>query len=208
MEWEDPSSRSRPAPTRRPPRSRREFGGRRPGPDWRRIAPIALGLVAVLLVIWLVFIRDDDDGDDVAVAEKAVEVVSAAEVPSAVADAGYRVYWAGEQPTTDYEVTTITDGRTYVRYLPPGTQPEVDEPYLTVGSYLVEDAYDALADLDKRPGNKTFEVAGGGLALKSSDVETGLYVAFPDTDTEIEVFDPEPGAAEELVRSGALEPIE
>jgi hypothetical protein len=159
--------------------------------------------IAVALLVWLLFIRGDDDDDSGGGAagpaiEKTVEVVSASALPEAVAPAGYPVYWVGPRPDVDYEVTLITDGRTFVRYLPKGEEAETETPYLTVGSYLQQDASGVLEQLS----GTTESVEGGGRALKQG--EDGVYVAFPDVDVQIEVYDPQAGRALELVRSGAV----
>jgi hypothetical protein len=159
--------------------------------------------IAVALLVWLLFIRGDDDDDSGEGAagpaiEKTVEVVSASALPEAVAPAGYPVYWVGPQPNVDYEVTLITDGRTFVRYLPKDEDAETETPYLTVGSYVQQDPLRVLEQL----GGTTEPVDGGGRALKQG--EDGVYVAFPDVDAQIEVYDPQPGRALELVRSGAV----
>jgi hypothetical protein len=196
---------SDPKPSPRPPPA--GGGTPRPAGGSPQIGNLPLSAVAVIgiavaLLVWLLFIRGDDDDDPGGAAgpaiEKTVEVVSASALPKAVAPAGYPVYWLGPRPNVDYEVTLITDGRTYVRYLPKGEEAETETPYLTVGSYLQQDALRVLEQL----AGTTESIAGGGRALKQG--EDGVYVAFPGVDTQIEVYDPRPGRALELVRSGAV----
>lgn len=56
----------------------------------------------------------------------------------------------------------------------------------------------------RQRGLRTFHVADGGVgvALKKS-----TYLAYPGSDVEIEVFNPEPGRAEGLVKAGKIAPI-
>jgi hypothetical protein len=170
-------------------------------------------VIALVVLVWLLFLRGDDEESDTETAangtqaEKTVEVVSEEELSNAVADVGYPVYWLGPRAGVQYEVTKIDDGRTYVRYLPEGEKPETKKPFLTVANYEQDNAFQVLEELGTETNQETFEVDGGGRGLERADTDTGLYVAFPGDNTQIEVFDPEPGQARELVESGAVVPV-
>jgi len=180
----------------------------------RRLLMVAIALILGLLV-WLLFIKDDDsdsDSDSTASSEaepatKTVEVLPAAELPSAAAAAGFPVYWVGPAPDTEYEVTVISDGRTYVRYLPKGSEKGVDARFLTVGSYARTDAVKAVQTEGAKPGARTFDVDGGGVAFAQESLPTSVYVAYPGVDVQFEVFDPAPGKAERHVTQGKLAPV-
>lgn len=201
------SGSSRPPATGVPPPS---GGPRRVGN--LPVTAIAVVAIAVAVLVWLLFIRGDDDSGSGGslggpAAEKSVEVVPASQLGGTVAETGYPVYWVGPSPSVDYEVTLITDGRTYIRYLPTSEQAGTETPYLTVGSYSQPNALKVLQRLGENSGSQTINVGGGGLALKQADRPTGVYVAFPGEDTQIEVYDSQPGRALELVRSGAVVPV-
>src|SRR4029077_16465592 len=53
------------------------------------------------------------------------------------------IYWVGPQRNVRYERTTVGDTRVLVRYLPKGAEIGSATPYLTVGTYIVPDAYAA-----------------------------------------------------------------
>ena len=168
---------------------------------------IAIALVAVALV-WLLFIRGgDDESDAPSSAQKTVQVVSADELLGSIAGAGFPVYWVGEEEGVDYEVTRLADGRIYIRYLPTGAEAETKDPHLTVGSYFVNDAYGVTRRVADRSGRSSFPLAGKGIALPNGDDPLSVYAAYPGIDVQIEVYDPAPGRALELVESGALTPI-
>ena len=204
-------------PTERSGAARRraeDSGSGLPGPLGRLpISALVVLVVAVVVLVWLLFLRGDDDDSSTepagngSQAEKTVEVVSEDELADTVADVGYPVYWIGPRAGVSYEVTEITDGRTYIRYLPEGEKAETKQPFLTVANYQQDNAYQVLQELASETGQEVFDVDGGGRALQRSDSETGLYVAFPGDDTQIEVYDPEPGQARELVESGAVVPV-
>jgi hypothetical protein len=183
-------------------------GGLEPRPT----AVIVIAL-AVAALVWLLFISGDDDDsgdDDQAGAQKTVEVVSADELLGAIAGAGFPAYWVGEQPDMSYEVTRITGDRNeiYVRYLPPDAEAETKDPYLTVGSYQVADAYGVTQrQAEESGGSSSFPLDGEGIALPNGADPRSVYVAYPGIDVQIEVYSPEAGRALDLVRTGALTPI-
>jgi hypothetical protein len=168
---------------------------------------VAAIVIVVGFLVWFLFIRDDDSSDSGSStgsqATKTVDLASAQGLPAEVADVGHPVYWLGPKPGVNYEVTNITDGRTYVRYLPAGVEAESESPYLTVGSYGQANAFDVLKGLAKGPGH-TVTIPNGGLALTNGPKAQGVYVAYPGVDTQIEIFDPQLGHALDLAKSGAL----
>jgi hypothetical protein len=120
---------------------------------------------------------------------------------------GHPLYWAGLQPGTAYEVTQTPDGRVYVRYLPTGTKAGANEALLTVGTYPVRGAFAATLGLAKRSDSVQVPVTGGGVAFYAKSAPTSVYLAFPGSDYQIEVYDPSPAQAKQLVTSGKIVPI-
>jgi len=120
---------------------------------------------------------------------------------------GHPLYWAGLQPGTNYEVTRTPDGRVYVRYLPAGTKAGANEVLLTVGTYPVRGAFATTLGLAKRSDSLQAPVIGGGVAFYARSAPTSVYIAFPGSDYQIEVYDPLPAQAKQLVTSGKIVPI-
>ena len=58
----------------------------------------------------------------------------------------------------------------------------------------------------KAPGARTFKVKGGGTALVNENTPTSVYLAYPGSEYQIEVFDPDPARALKLVTSGQIQP--
>src|SRR2546423_852519 len=193
---------------------------------WRnRQAPIRIGAVvalalAIAFVVWLV-VRGNDNSSSTAKTStvhkpgkktpKARETVKAASVASlrALARAsGHPIFWAGAQPNVKYELTQVTDGRIYIRYLPKGV-PIGDRraAYLIVATYPVPNAYKAVRTAAKESGAVTFRTKRGGLAVYNQSAATNVYYAFPGSKYQVEVFDPHPSRARQLVRSGTIRPI-
>jgi hypothetical protein len=174
-----------------------------------RIVIAVLVVIVVAGLIWLLFIKKDDNSSTSSAppVHKTVAKYSAAELPGAVSSAENPVYWLGPKPGDEYELTLISDGRAYIRYLPRGVPAESGETYLTVGSYAFQDPTAELKKLGQNPGSHTFTVPGGGLGMATESASQHVYVAYPDENVEIEVFDPHTGSAEQAAKSGELTPI-
>jgi hypothetical protein len=106
------------------------------------------------------------------------------------------------------ELTDEADGRVYIRYLGPGVQAGDPRPlFLTVGTYPVPDARAAIERTARQPGASLRHIAAGGIALVNARKPTSVYIAYPRSDTQIEVFDSTPGNALRLVLSGQVTPV-
>jgi len=179
-------------------------------------AVIAIAAVAAFLV-WFFAIRDtsDDGNDNGSASQGAQNVVGPVAATEAdISDLGQKngqpIYWAGDQPgTSDLELTQTADGNVYVRYLTDNADIGTPKPsYLTVGTYPFGDSLHALKNIAKEPGAQTFDVANGGLAVQNTNSPTSVYVAYPDEKRyEIEVYDPDPAKALDLVKSGDIQPV-
>jgi len=179
-------------------------------------AVIAIAAVAAFLV-WFFAIRDTDDSgsDSGGVGQTAQNklgpvAATAADISDLAKKNGQPVYWAGDQPgTSEIELTQTADGNVYVRYLTGEASIGTPKPsYLTVGTYPFGNAIHALDTIAKQPGAQTFNVPNDGLAVQNRSSPTSVYVAYPDEKAyEIEVYDPDPDKARELVESGDIQPV-
>jgi hypothetical protein len=120
-------------------------------------------------------------------------------------EAGHPVYWVGPRRNRKYELTRTTNGRIFIRYLPPRAAIGNQRPeYTIVGTYPMNDALGVLRRLSKQEGKKSTSIPGGGIAVYSTSAPTNVYVAFPGSDVQIEVFDPSPSRALRLATSGRV----
>ncbi|MGN6217100.1 MAG: hypothetical protein ACTHN7_09125 [Solirubrobacterales bacterium] len=191
--------------------SDRPGGAGRPG-DTRiyGLAGLAAIVVAVLLVALLTS-GSDSSGSSATTEEQtasanSVRVVPESQLLSAMQGVGYPVYWAGPRLGVEYEVSRW-EGRAYVRYLPKGEEAESKRPFLTVGSYEDPNALADIRESGQKPGAILVKVEGGGTAYAEGTKATSAYMAFPGIPTQIEVFDPKPGEALQLIRSGTIVPV-
>lgn len=134
-------------------------------------------------------------------------VLSASGLSTLTAALSDPVYWVGMQAERMYELSQTADGKSYVRYLPPGVKAGDSRTLLTVGTYPLADAYAATESASKQGGSVAIPVPGDAVAFHAEGSETNAYVAFPGSDFQIEVYDPAPGHARLLVEQGAVEPV-
>lgn len=183
-------------------------GGRLAGAGQRRVigAVASVALVAVALILALT--GGGDGSAATGALDETPRFVSPADLKSLEGSQGHPIYWAGEQPPDRLELKQEVDGSIYLRYLPPGSaaaDPRVT--FLTVGTYPVVDAQAAVRRAAAQAGVKVENVASGGIVLPNPASEGSVYLAYPDSDLELEVYDPAPGRAMELIRSGAIRPV-
>jgi hypothetical protein len=120
---------------------------------------------------------------------------------------GHPVYWVGPEPATTYELTETSAGRIYVRYLPSGVQVGDPKPHTTVGTYPLRNPLAAVKAIAAQTGGRTVSIARGGLAAVDGNHPTSVYVAFPGSSYQIEVFNPSAARARALVSSGLVVPV-
>lgn len=179
--------------------------------DRVRISAVVAVALAAGLLVWLLIAAGGDDSDPATTAEtaasKTVEVVPESGLLGALEGVGYPIYWAGSRPGVEYEVSRLEEGRTYVRYLPEGEEAESEEQFLTVGSYQQANAIESVRELGGKPGAILVQIDGGGAAYAEGVDATSAYMAFPGVEAQVEVFDPQPGKALQLIRSGTVVPV-
>lgn len=121
---------------------------------------------------------------------------------------GHPIYWAGTQAGVTYEVTTTKDGSVYIRYLPQGAQVGDKRPnYLVVGTYPQKGAFNVLQATAAKNQVKALPIGNGGLFFVDKKHPTSVYVAYPGVDFQIEVYDPAPSRARQVVTSGKIGPV-
>jgi hypothetical protein len=168
------------------------------------VASIALLAIAAVLAI-----TGGDGGDDgFAIEPIPPQIVAAEDLADSEQAAGHEIYWAGAREGTRLELSVEPDGSVFLRYLPPGTPAGDSDPaFLTVGTYPVADAQAALRQAARESGGTLGRVEDGGMTLENSSSEGSVYLAYPRSDLQIEVYDPRPGRALALIRSGAIVPV-
>jgi hypothetical protein len=183
-------------------------------PDVRIGAVIAVAL-AIAFIVWLI-VRGNGNSSPATTQTQTQTSTVAAIAPRAATQndlralavqIGHPIYWVGPQSGLVYELTRTSSDRIFVRYLPHGVAPGAkNATYTFVGTYPFSGAYRALQTLAKQ-GDPSFQIPGGGLAVYSPSSPTNVYVAFPGSDVEIEVYDPSAKRARALVAAGQVQPV-
>ncbi len=181
----------------------------KPGADGNRlrtyIALALVGVAAILLVVWL---TSGDDGSPESNSGQA-EIVGADDLRDAAEDRDLPIYWAGERQGTELELSEPDENRTYVRYLTDGAEAGDAKPdYLTVGTYAAEDPVADLRRQGKEPEGVLGTAPGGATVYFNRAQPLSIYVAFPEVDAQVEVYDPRFRQALQLVNSGQIVPVD
>jgi hypothetical protein len=175
------------------------------GPPLRRFG-IAASVVLLLTAVALAIVGGS--GGDGLPTDTSPHLVDAADLTSLESELEHTLYWVGERPPARFELTEEAEASVYLRYLPPGVAAG-DRPadFLTVGTYPVPEAQAAIRRTAAQVGTPVGHLASGGIVLANPESEGSVYLAYPASDLEIEVYDPQPGRAMRLIRSGAVRAV-
>jgi len=187
---------------------------------WARLSSVRIGAVVAIalaagFVAWLIVRGNDDSSSSpqttsTAASAKPIGPIAAtrARLRAAAAETKRPIYWVGPRSGQTYELTRTAGGRVYVRYLPRGAKiGNQRADYTIVGTYPTPNALKVLKDLAKQPNEKSVSAPGGGVAVYATNAPTNVYVAFPGSSEQIEVFDPSAERALRLVTSGRVAPV-
>jgi len=166
---------------------------------------VALAIV-IGLILWLL-LRGGGTTSAKPVPHAPASAASIERLDAFASSVGHPIYWAGSQPSYRYELSRTKDGRVYIRYLPSGVKLGDPHPrYLTIGTYPQKNAFATLRATAKKQGVRTIHLPGGGLAFQYKGRPTSVYLAYPRSQYQIEVFDPSASRALQLVKSGQVKP--
>jgi hypothetical protein len=164
-----------------------------------RIGAVIAFAAAVAFGVWLALGHKSGGGTTTAQVTTGANAVSPSGLRTISDTLNEPVYWAGPQAGVTYELTQTPDGRIYVRYLPVGVEVGASDPYLTVSTYPVTDAYDATMSVAKRSSSVRLKVGSNAVAFWNRSRPTSVYEAFKGTNFQIEVFSPSAAQARRLV---------
>lgn len=163
-------------------------------------------LAAVMLMLVLpAGCGGSKDDPDTQASSGGAELVSADVLRTAAAKKTTPVYWAGEQRGTKLELSQPSEDRTYVRYLTGDA--EVGDrraDFLTVSTYVQPNAVAALRRQGREPGGAIGLAPGDATVYFDRADPRSVYLAYPGVPVEIEVYDPSPKRALQLVNSGQI----
>ena len=128
------------------------------------------------------------------------------ELIDAVKQLGVDVYWAGPVKGAKYTLAVPADGQAYVRYLPNGDGLTDTKPnYVVIATYTTTNAFSATQAAGNQSNGVTFVNTEGAAVFYNKDTPTNVYVAYPNLNYQIEVFDPIAATALDIAsKQGAL----
>jgi hypothetical protein len=135
----------------------------------------------------------------------SAKAVSVGSLRNLAASVQHPVFWLGPKSGYKYELTQTSTGKIYIRYLPPGVSAGAKDPYLTVATYPFPGAYAAVSRSAAARGAVKVKLAHGGLAVLDKAYPKSVHIAYPGVDFQVEVYDPKPRRALELVSAGKVD---
>jgi hypothetical protein len=169
-------------------------------------AVLALGALLLGWNAWQSHRAADSVSASASTSTSGAKLVTQNDLNALVGTLGHSLYWAGDQGLSTYELSG-TKPNTYIRYLPSGVAAGSTDQYLTVATYEQQNAYQGLESAAKVKGAKSEKLKGGSLVVQPGDKPKSAYFAFPQANLLMEVFDPKPGHAYELITSGVIQPV-
>ena len=113
---------------------------------------------------------------------------------------GQPIYWASSEAGRTLEVRQTSQGYVYVRYLPRGVAVGDRRAFRSIATYPLANAFAVTKALGQKAGETTISLPGGGIGVYAKQKGSkDAYVAFPNENFQVEVFDPTAGAARALV---------
>jgi hypothetical protein len=170
------------------------------------VAAVVVALV-VGVVAWLLLRGDDEQhpGQGHAARTLSPRLVSPDQLKTYAA-AGGPIYWAGTRQGTLLEFSRRPNGA-FVRYLPGRAEAGDKRARLTVGTYALRSALAAVSRSGHAKGARLTRLPRGGVAVTNAARPTNAYFAYPGRAVQVEVFDPRPGRALELIRPARIVPL-
>jgi hypothetical protein len=160
-------------------------------------------VVAAGLVAWLA-LRGNGGLEGSPSSRTAAVAVTRTDLRRLAASLRHPIFWLGANTGYTYELTQTPNGRIYVRYLPHGVALGASKPYLTVATYPFTGAFAALSKQAAATGVVSARLAHGGLAVLDRAYPKSVHLAFPHLNYQVEVYDPTPGRAMDLLAAGKL----
>ena len=170
-----------------------------------QVVIVVVVAAAIGVGVWWFAVRSSGSPPNAQASSSSTDV-SARSLQALVAALGRPVFWAGPKHGVTYEFTETSDKRVYVRYLPTGVAAGSAKPFLTVASYPVANAFAVTSSAAGQPDAVKLG-AGTGVAFYNKARPTNVYMAFPGTNVQLEVYDPSAQSLRKLIAAGSIRRI-
>lgn len=173
------------------------------------VAVLISAMVTALLVFGATSLFSNNSSSSSSESSAGQMALTEAELKSVVANLNSVIYWVGPLENAKYTLDVTDAGAAFVRYLPNGEGAnDTAKNYLIVATYRVNAAYDAVKTAGNEQDGIGLLTSDGAAVYYNKNAATNVYLAYPGQDLQIEVFDPTPGKALQLVNTiGLVKPI-
>ena len=170
------------------------------------VAVTALISVAMTLVIQS-FFNLGFNGEATATSADQV-VLTEPELRQIVSELGKTIYWAGPMTNAKYTLS-VTDTASFVRYLPDGEgASDAGLNYLIIATYEINAAYEAVQTAGNEQDGISISNSDGAAIYYNKNAPNNVYLAYPNTNFQLEIFDPSADRALQIATgAGLLQPI-
>lgn len=178
------------------------------GSSRRQRLLIAVGIGAVVVVVVLILLAAGTfGGGEGSSGRAASREVSVSELRDFAGSNGRTVYWAGDLPGRRLELSEA-ERNVWVRYLTGDAVVGDGRPaFTTVGTYPFNSSLREVRRRSKAKGMDSRPAPDGGLATWNVKRPNSVYLAFPDSNVLVEVYDPDALRARQFAISGDVGPI-
>ncbi len=119
-----------------------------------------------------------------------------AELRAVAAESQEIIYWAGALQGYSYSLTIGTSGSAIVRYIPDSATAQSDSiSQRAIATYPSAQAWDKSLIAAGRAGVTSFRNPDGSLVFYDGKESTSIFMAFPEQDIQVEIFDARIGQA-------------
>jgi len=135
-------------------------------------------------------------------------VLTEPELREIVSQLGQIIYWAGPMANAKYTLN-VNDTAAFVRYLPEGEGVEdTGMNYLVIATYEVNGAFEAVRTAGNEQDGISISNSDGAAVYYNKSNPNNVYIAYPNTNFQIEIFDPSVDRALQIATSpGLIQPI-
>jgi hypothetical protein len=160
---------------------------------------VAAGIVIGIAVGGSIFIvRDQIMGNQLTVAGQTLGQVALTEsqLREVILKNKLTAYWSGPVDKALYSLVANSNGQVFVRYLPDGQGlSDTAAKYRVIATYPQPNAYAVTQAAGNQANAISFINADGAQVFYSKSYATNVYLAYPESTSEVEIFDPGNGVA-------------
>lgn len=118
--------------------------------------------------------------------------LSEKELRTLIAENKIVAYWTGPVKDATYSINASTPGQVFVRYIPKGMDCGSTEPkFRVIATYAETDAYNSTLQAGNQAEGVSLSNPDGSVVYFSKNAPNNVYVAYPNLDYQIEIYDPD-----------------